>query len=132
VTLDIKNDNRNAMLDAIETEIGASAVLKIRSGSPPGIDAADSGTEIVSIPLPSNWMANASSGSKAMSGTWQGTATATETAAHFRLYKNDGSTVQIEGTVTAISGGGDIELDDVTIESGQLVDITGFTLNAGN
>ena len=37
---------RNNILDGLETFIGTSAVLKIRTGAPPATcDAADSGTE---------------------------------------------------------------------------------------
>ena len=61
---------RNARLDAVETAIGASAVLKIRSGAAPANCAtADSGTVLATCSLPSDWMAAASSGSKAKSGT---------------------------------------------------------------
>ena len=125
---------RNAMLDAIETAIGTTAVLKIRTGAPPtNITDADSGTVLATLTLPSDWMAAASSGSKAKSGTWSDTsADATGTAAHFRVYASDGTTQHIQGTITATSGGGDMELDNTSINSGQAVTITTFTLTAGN
>lgn len=133
MALDISNTVRNALLDAIETAIGTSAVLKIRTGSPPGIGSADSGTVLATLNLPSDWMAAASSGSKAKSGTYQdASADATGTAGHFRLYASDGTTQHIEGTVTATGGGGDLQLNSTSITSGQPVTITGFTLNAGN
>lgn len=125
---------RNAKLDAVETAIGTSAVLKIRTGAPPADCAtADSGTVLATLTLPSDWMAAASSGSKAKSGTWEDTsADATGTAAHFRIYASDGTTVHAQGTITPTSGGGDMELDNTSIASGQSVTITGFTLTAGN
>ena len=125
---------RNAKLDAVETAIGVSAVLKIRSGSAPSdCAAADSGTVLATITLPSDWMAAASSGSKAKSGTWQDTsADATGTAGHFRLYASDGTTCHAQGTVTATGGGGDLTLDNTSIASGQSVTISSFTLTAGN
>lgn len=133
MALDIADAVRNAMLDAIETEIGTAAVLKIRTGAPPGIGAADSGTVLATLTLPSDWMAAASGGSKAKSGTWEDTAAdAAGTAGHFRIYKSDGTTQQMEGTVTGTGGGGDMELDNVSIEAGQQITITTFTLNAGN
>lgn len=101
MALDLSDTVRNAMLDAIETAIGTSAVLKIRTGAPPGIGSADSGTVLVTINLPSDWMAAASGGSKAKSGTWQDAdADAGGTAAHFRIYASDGTTQHIEGTGT--------------------------------
>ena len=125
---------RNAMLDAIETAIGTTAVLKIRTGAPPtNITDADSGTVLATLTLPSDWMAAASSGSKAKAGTWSDTsADASGTAAHFRVYASDGTTQHIQGTITATSGGGDMELDNTSINSGQAVTITTFTLTAGN
>jgi len=123
---------RNAILDAIETDTSTSAVLKIKSGSAPATCAtADSGTVLATLSLPSDWLAAASSGSKAKSGTWSdASADATGTAAHFRLYKSDGTTCQMQGTVTVTGGGGDLTLDSVSVTAAQVVTITGFTLTA--
>lgn len=125
---------RNARLDAIESTIGVSAVLKIRSGAAPAdVATADSGTVLATLTLPSDWMAAASGGTKAKSGTWQdASADATGTAAHFRIYASDGTTAHLQGTVTATGGGGDLTLDNVSIASGQSVTITSFTLNEAN
>jgi hypothetical protein len=125
---------RNAQLDAFETAIGASAVLKIRSGTVPANCAtADSGTVLATLNLPSDWMAAASGGSKAKSGTWEDTAAdATGTAGHFRVYASDGTTVHMQGTITATGGGGDMTVDNTSIASGQTVTVTGFTISAGN
>lgn len=124
---------RNARLDAIESTIGTSAVLKIRTGSPPtNITDADSGTVLASITLPSDWAAAASGGSKAKSGTWSASAAATGTAGHFRLYASDGTTQHMQGTVTATGGGGDMTLDNTSIASGQTVTVNTFTLTDGN
>jgi hypothetical protein len=123
---------RNAWLDNFESTIGTSAVLKIFTGSQPATCAtANSGTELASMTLPSDWMAAASSGSKAKSGTWEdASANATNTAAHFRIYASDGTTCHMQGSVTATGGGGDMTLDSTSITSGQTITITGFTLTA--
>jgi len=123
---------RNAILDAIETDTSTGAILKIKSGSAPATCAtADSGTVLASITCPSDWLAAASSGSKAKSGSWSdASADATGTAAHFRLYKSDGTTCQMQGTVTVTGGGGDLTLDSVSVTAAQVVTITGFTLTA--
>jgi hypothetical protein len=125
---------RNARLDAIETSIGTSAVLRIRTGAPPATCAtADSGTVLATLNLPTDWMAAAASGSKAKSGTWEDlTADATGTAAHFRVYDSGGTVCGIQGTVTATGGGGDMTLDNTSIASGQAVSITTFTLTDAN
>lgn len=125
---------RNAKLDAVETAIGVSAILKIRTGSVPASCAtADSGTVLATCNLPSDYMAAASGGSKAKSGTWEDTsADATGTAAHFRLYASDGTTCHAQGTVTATGGGGDMTVDNTSFAAAQAFTITGFTITAGN
>ena len=125
---------RNARLDALETAIGTSAVLKIRSGAAPtNITDADSGTVLATLSLPSDWMANAASGSKAKSGTWQDTsADNTGTAAHFRLYASDGTTQHMQGSITATGGGGDMTVDNTSFVTGQSFTVTAFTLTDGN
>lgn len=125
---------RNAQLDALETAIGTSAVLKIRTGAAPAnCAAADSGTVLATLSLPSDWMAAASGGSKAKSGTWEDTsADAAGTAAHFRLYASDGTTCHAQGTVTATGGGGDMTVDNTSFALAQSFTVTAFTITAGN
>ena len=134
MTIQLSVAARNGRLDAIETELGASPILKIRTGSAPADCAtADSGTVLATLNLPSDAMAAASSGSKAKAGTWQDTsADASGTAAHFRLYKTDGTTCVLQGTVTATGGGGDMEIQNTSINAGQQVTVTAFTLTDGN
>ncbi len=125
---------RNAQLDAVETTVGTAPLLRIYSGSAPAnCAAAASGTLLAEATLPSDWMAAANSGSKALSGTWQdASANATGTAGHWRLYDSGGTTCHAQGTVTATGGGGDLTLDNTSIASGQSVTITSFTITAGN
>lgn len=134
MTLQLSTAVRNARLDAIETAIGASAILKIRSGAAPAnCETADSGTVLATLNLPSDWMAAASSGTKAKSGTWEDTsADAAGTAAHFRLYASDGTTCHAQGTVTATGGGGDMTVDNTSFAAGQSFTVTGFTITEGN
>lgn len=122
---------RNAALDAIETAAGASPTLEIRTGAvPASCAAADSGTVLATVALPSDWMAAASNGAKALSGTWQDTsADAAGTAGHFRI--KAGATCHIQGTITATGGGGDMTLDNTSIAAGQQITVTAFGLSAG-
>lgn len=123
---------RNARLDAIETEISTAPILKLRTGAPPAnCAAADSGTVLCSITLPSDWLAAAGSGAKAKSGTWSGTASGGGgTVGHFRIYDSGGSTCHIQGT--AATGSGDMSLDNAVLADGQTVTVTAFTLTDGN
>jgi len=121
---------RNARLDAIETEIGLAPTLKIRTGAPPSTcAAADSGSELVSMILPSDYLDAAASGSKAKSASaWTATATGAGTAGHFRIYT--GAICKIQGTCGLASG--DMALDNTAIAIGQAVTVTAFTLTDAN
>lgn len=123
---------RNALLDAIETATGATAVLKMRTGAAPAtVATADSGTVLATLTLPADWMSAAAAGAKAKLGTWEdASADASGTVAHFRIYASDGTTAHIQGTVTATGGGGDMTVDNVVFAAAQAFSITAFTLTA--
>jgi hypothetical protein len=126
---------RNARLDAIETVVGASPVLKIRSGSAPASTGdADTGDVLATINLPSDWMDAASGGSKSKSATaWEdASADLSGTAGHFRIYDNGETTVLMQGTVSMAGGGGDMIVDNTSIAAGQTVTVQTFTLTDGN
>lgn len=122
---------RNNQLDQVEATAGASAKLRILTGSAPAnCAAAETGSLLCEIALPSDWMAAASSGSKAKAGTWQGTAGAGGTAGYFRIVDNAGTTCHVQGTCG--QGSGDLQLDNTNIANGQQITINTFTLNAAN
>jgi hypothetical protein len=82
-------------LDLVETVIGVSPLLRIFSGSmPANCAAADSGTLLAPLTLPSDWMNAASGTTKTLLGSWTGTASggAGATPTHFRIW-NSGATV---------------------------------------
>ena len=123
---------RNARLDTIESTIGTAPLLRIYSGSMPADCAtAASGTKLVEITLPSDWMAAASSGSKAKTATaWSAAAVATGTAGYFRITDSAGTTTHIQGTVATSSA--DMLVDNASIASGQTVTINTFVLSDAN
>jgi hypothetical protein len=125
---------RNTWLDAIETAVGTGGSLRIYTGAQPAnCGAANSGTLIANITLPSDWMAAASGGTKAIAnGPWQDTsADNAGTAAHFRIYSDTtGTTCILQGSVG--QGTGDLQLDNTTVTAGQTISITAFTLTAPN
>lgn len=122
---------RDAALDAIETAIGASPTLELRTGAAPADCAtADAGTLLASMALPADFFAAASGGSKSLLGTWQDSAAeAAGTVGHFRI--KQGGTCHIQGSVTATGDGGDVTLDNPVLAVGQQATITAFTLTAG-
>ena len=125
---------RNARGDAIETTIGASAILKIFDGAlPANCAAVDSGNVLATVALPADWMANAAAGVKAKAGTWQDlSADANGVAVHFRIYDNGETACHIQGSVTATGNGGDMTLDNTTLAAGQEFTVNSFNITEGN
>lgn len=132
MALQYSTNVRNAKLDAVETTVGTSPILTIRTGAAPAnCAAANTGTVLATVTLPSDWMAAAASGSKALSGTWQDTsADATGTAAHFRIHDSTGTTCHIQGTVGTSAS--DMIVDSTSFTATQSFSVTSFTLTAGN
>lgn len=122
---------RNAMLDQIETVLGTSAVLKIRTGAQPAnVAAADSGTVLATINLASDWASAAASGAKSFSGlpVSDPSADNTGTAGHFRLYQSDGTTAHMQGSVG--TSGTDLIVDSTSFTAGQTFNVTAWTWTA--
>jgi len=93
---------RNATLDAQETAIGASPIMRILTGAMPASTAtAQAGTVVATLALPSDWMAAASGGVKSKLGTWEDVAAdAGGLASYYRILQNDGSKCHLQGLVS--------------------------------
>jgi len=124
---------RDAQNDAIESTVGVTPFLDIRTGAQPAdCSQADAGTELEHMALPSDWMNASSGGVKTKNGTWSGTVDAAGTAAHFRVKDSGDTNCHMQGSVTATGGGGDMELDNVVLASSQTLTVNTFTITAGN
>jgi len=127
---------RNARGNAIETHVGISPTLEIRSGAKPAnCAAADSGTLLCRMSLPSDWLEPAAAGIVTKKGTWSGTGLTPGTAAHFRIKNGASPTMcDAQGTVTPASASptGDMEIDNDSIAAGQTVTVTLFSVSEGN
>lgn len=133
MSLQMSTTLRNSRCDSIESTIGTAPLLKIYSGSVSANCAASAPSGLLAtLTLPSDWLAAASSGAKAKSGTWSGTASGTGTAASWRIYDSGDTTCHLQGTVTATGGGGDVTLDNTSIASGQAITVATFTITEGN
>jgi hypothetical protein len=117
---------RNNRVGQIQSTVGASGVLKIFSGAEPANCAAsDPSGLLCTITLPATFLAS-SGGVTALAGTWTASASATGTAATFRIY--DGSSVcHVQGNCTT-----DLVLNNTSITSGQTVNVTSFSVTGGN
>lgn len=124
---------RNARLDAIETAGGTAAILRIYTGAQPADCAtANSGTLLAQITMASDWALPASGGTKGFSNLpLTTTATTSGTAAHYRLYHSTNTTSAImQGSVG--QGSGDLQLDNTSIQTGQTINVTAWTITDGN
>jgi hypothetical protein len=121
-------DNKN---DSIETTIGTAPTLLILTGTAPAnCAAADTGTVLATVTLPSDWMAASSGGVKAKAaGAWtDATADASGTAGYFRI--KQGATCHIQGTVGTSSA--DMIVDSVSFTAGQSFTVNTFSITSGN
>lgn len=123
---------RNGWLDNTETTIGTSPKLRILTGAKPANCAtAESGSLLAEITCPSDWLAAASAGAKALAGSWTVAASGTGTAGYYRIVDTAGTTCHEQGSITVTGGGGDMTVDNTSIASGQTVTVTAKTLTAG-
>lgn len=122
---------RNAMLDAIESTTGTAAKLMMYSGSQPAnCAAAATGTLLLTMTLPTDWMNAASSGTKTLLGSWTVACSVSGTAGYYRITDNAGTTCHEQGSVG--TSGTDIVLDNNVMTATQNVTITAKTITAGN
>lgn len=132
MTIQLSTTLRTNMIGQYESTIGTAPKLQIRTGAQPAnCAAADSGTLLCEITLPTDWMGAASSGAVSLAGSWSGTGVAAGTAAHYRLKDSAGTTCHEQGSVTATGGGGDLTLDNTSIASAQAVNVTSWTRTLG-
>ena len=124
---------RNATLAALETEVGVNPIMTISTGSPPAnCGTANTGTVVATMILHTDWLSDPLLGSVTLSGTWQDlSADASGTAGYFRLHNGDGTVCHMQGSISATGGGGDMQLDNTNIATGQQINITAFTITAG-
>lgn len=110
----------------IQAAVGASGTLVFYSGVVPANCAASNPTGVLAtITLPATFLTSAS-GVTTIAGTWATTATASGTAASWRIF--DGSGVcHAQGNVTS-----DIILNNTSIATGQAVSVTAFSFTDGN
>jgi hypothetical protein len=119
---------RNAAGKAL-TDLLNSGSIQVRTGTSPGVDSAATGTLLATLPLSSSAFGTWSAGSATAGAiTQDASADATGTAGYFRAFSS-GSGAVIDGTVTATGGGGDLELNSVSIVAAATVDITSWTIN---
>lgn len=121
---------RNAMLDAITTSAGASALLRIYDGTRPATGGAAT-TLLAELTCNATFAAAASGGVLTLNAINQdASANATGTATWFRIVKADGTTHVLDGNVG--TSGSDLNLTTTSIVATQPVSVTSFTITEAN
>ena len=132
--MQFSTDIRTGRSDQIESVIGTAPTLEIRSGAPPvNCAAADTGTLLATLVLPSDWLSGGGTPQKTIGGgPWAlvggaGAGAGTD-AGHFRI--KVGGACKIQGTCGESLT--EMLLDNSNIAQGQAFNITAFTINEGN
>ena len=108
---------------------GWSGFLEIYTGTQPATpDTALSGnTLLATLPLSATAFGASSSATKTANAITSATAAATGTATFFRVYKSDGTTAVIDGSVG--TSGADLNLNTTSIVTGATVSVSSWTIS---
>lgn len=132
MALGINTTTRNAMLDAITSRAGASALLRIYDGSKPSTGGTAT-TLLAALTCNATFAPGASGGVLTLNSITSASAVATGTATWFRIVQSNGTTHVLDGVVTTVATGtGDLQLDSTTISLGGTVAISSASITAGN
>ena len=124
ITIAARNAAGTALTDLVNT-----GSIQIRTGASPGVDSAATGTLLATLPLNASAFGTWAAGSATANEiTQDASADATGTAGYFRALSS-GAAAVIDGTITVTGGGGDLELNSVSIVAAATVDITSWVIN---
>lgn len=124
---------KNAQLDAFTTACGSTPLLRIYDGTPPANagTALSGNTKLAELSMSATPFPAASGGTLTANAiTTDASADATGTASFFRIYKSDGTTVIMQGTVG--TSGADLNLNTVSIVAAGAVAVSSLVITGGN
>lgn len=121
---------RDAMMDAITTQAGNAALLRIYDGSRPATGGTAT-TLLAELTCGTPFAAAAVNGVLTLGAiTQDSSANATGTATWFRIVKSDGTTHVMDGNVG--TSGSDLNLTTTSIVATQPVSVSSFVITEGN
>lgn len=124
---------RNNRLQAIIDNAGTGSILRFYSGTRPTTVAGPiTGTLLAQLSI-AGALGTISAGVLTV-GTITGDSSANNSglATHFRLWKSDGTTAVLDGTIGLAGTVADIQLSSVNIVAGQPVQMSAWTITEGN
>ena len=125
--------HRTNAMSTLNTDIGASAVIKIWTGSAPtNCGTTDSGTLLVTFAGNAGGFGTASAGVLTASSIASATAAGNGTAGYFRIYPTSATSTNavVQGTCGLTASGADMILTNTNIASGQTCSISSITVTA--
>lgn len=128
MTVGMASAVRNAMLNAITTQAGGSAVITIYNGTRPATGGTAT-TALCTLTCNATFANSASGGMLTLNSIANGTASATGTATWARLTTSGGTFLMDMDVGTS---GTDVNLNTTTIVSGATVSISAAQITAGN
>lgn len=129
--LKYSNGTRHAQNEGLISYAGNNAIIRLYSGTQPAsANTALSGqTLLVSCQLAGAFGTD-SNGTLTLGTVNDGVAVSNGTASFFRIFKSDGTTVVMDGSVG--TSGADLNLNTTTINTTQTVNISGGTIIRNN
>jgi hypothetical protein len=129
--LKYSNGTRHSQNEGLITYAGSGAKISIYQGTQPANANTAISTQILLVTCTlAGVFGTDTDGTLTLGTVNPGTAVATGTAQFFRIFKSDGTTVVMDGSVG--TSGADMNLDNTSINITQTVDITGGTIIRNN
>jgi hypothetical protein len=120
---------RNAALDAMAVLCNSGKLRYYTGAQPATPETAASGTLLCELTMNATAFGAAAAGViTAAAITSDASADSTGTAGWFRIFKSDGTTAVIDGSITTTGGGGQIEMPTTAIVALAQVDCTALTI----
>jgi|WetSurSiteA1Bulk_404760.scaffolds.fasta_scaffold36087_2 hypothetical protein len=125
---------RNNQLNQFEITLGTSPLLRLYTGSKPiNCSLAAIGELIAEMILPLDFMSAPLDGIITKSGVWEDlSANAEGTLGYFRMYDASGIECHCQGSITITNAGGEMTVDYTDVLVGQRIEVTYFSIAAGN
>ena len=133
MAIELPTASRNAAADAIVDRADGDTppgLLRVYTGAKPGANNAASGTLLAEFTLSNPAFGAAATGVATLDVTPALTDTGITdgTAGWFRFVTGGAASTVLDGTVTATGGGGDLQLNTVSITTGVNVEVTAGTI----
>lgn len=129
--LKYSNGTRDAQQQGLITYASTGCLIRLYNGTQPANANTAISTQTLLVTLTiSGAFGTDSNGTLTLGSVTNGTAVASGTADFFRIFKSDGTTVVMDGSVG--TSGADLNLNTTTVASGQTVSITAGTIIRAN